>query len=168
MQQEVRSLPSAPCHQAISCPGEDAGDAEVLLFSCCRSCSTSKTDPPCLNPAAPLGCAEWCPLASGSGARQERSKLHPSIQCCAMASAGRGHQALIREVQQVMEGGGSSYGVHQDGVLLQSFCSQACRVVCLFGLHLHDRSGCLCICVGAGAEHRLPTTAPNAGVRLSV
>lgn len=55
----------------------------------------------------------------------------------AMASVGRGLQALFKEVER--DGRRScSYSVHQDAVLLQSFCLlmalQACRIVRLFGL----------------------------------
>ena len=127
MQPEVGCLPSPPCHQAISCLGENQGDAEVeglhlQLVSVAEAghAAEARQIHPAKTPAALLGSVEWCLLGSESaavlracnckmngsvGARQERSKLHPSIRYCAMANVGRGHQACFKEVEHVMEGG---------------------------------------------------------------
>lgn len=126
MQPEVGCLPSPPCHQAISCLGENQGDAEVeglhlqLVSVAVGLAAQARQIHPAKTPAALLGSVEWCPVGSeyaavlracnckmnGSvGARQERSKLHLSIQYCATANVGRGHQARFKEVECVMEGG---------------------------------------------------------------
>lgn len=117
--------------------------------SCCRSCSTSKTSsmpkplqlswglwsgvpwPPRLLRFWGLVTAKWMVVLEQDRKGQSYIPLH------AMASVGRGLQALFKEVER--DGRRScSYSVHQDAVLLQSFCLlmalQACRIVRLFGL----------------------------------